>query len=136
MSTAAELLQLAERCEREEPSLLLRCDIAKALGWREVKHDCHIRYIDLDGRMRWATEIPDWPGNLDAAVTLVPPNCWRETNGPRRYLNIPSSSPNYWHCNVTVWEPKMRDHHGWGATEALSICAAALRARAAAAGKP
>lgn len=75
-SNAQVLLQLAERCLHETPNLLLRADIAKALGWREVDHDCHIRYIDPDGRMRWLTETPDWPGSLDAAVTLQPDGQW------------------------------------------------------------
>lgn len=111
--SAAVLLALAARCERGEPSNKLGAAIARACGWK-------------------GHPVPDnFVRSLDAAVKLVPKGAWRETNGPRRYLNIPSPVPNYWHTNITVWEPTLKDVHGWAETEALSICAAALRARAA-----
>jgi hypothetical protein len=102
------LLELAERCEREGPSQELDISICDAID------------IAWDGRA--------FSSSLDAAVSLVPEGAWRETNGPRRYLNIPSPVPNYWHTEVTTWDPT-RMSHGWAATEAMSICAAALRAR-------
>jgi hypothetical protein len=114
VSKAQLLLQLALRCETEEPSLLLRCDIAKALGWREVEHDCHIRYVDPAGKMWWATEMPDWPGSLDAAVTLVPKVLlWRVGE---------------WHNAARA---RVGDIFTEGKTTARALCAASLRARAA-----
>ncbi len=148
LSKAQILLDLAASCERESPSREIDCHIAFFVtGDLQVGVKGPLR-APLPYMLSEAVErprdlqllanddnidmIPRYTTSLDAAVTLVPPKCWRETNGPRPYLNIPSPSPNYWHCEViTVWEPKMSDHHGWGATEALSICAAALRARAA-----
>lgn len=130
------LLQLAERCEREEPSRQLDLDIAcGALGFESDSDFSTGRYgVRPAGRIWWSStlsEIKAFTSSLDAAVTLVPAGAWRETNGPRRYLGIPTPSPNFWRCQVTLWEPTYGDFHGWAVTEALAICAAALRARAA-----
>lgn len=116
------LLELADRCERHGPNLFLRCDIAKALGWREVNHDCHIRYIDPAGRMCWATEIPDWPGSLDSAVTLVPEGHeWlRKSPGAMTVYAVP--------VDDKTWAKHIECA---GKTPALALCAASLKARAA-----
>ena len=139
MSSARELLELAERCEREEiPSLALNAEIARAIGWTNVSlAQVHREYPHAKAPrgcppgQDCLTWVPPFTSSLDAAVTLVPEGAWREVNGPRRFLNIPTPVPNCWRCEITLWEPKMRDHIGWAATEALAICAAALKARAA-----
>lgn len=118
MTTRTTLLELADRCEGEEASRDLDIAIANYLSryhyewWRDRAGPSNFTH------------------SLDAAVTLVPAGAWREISGPRRYLNIPSPVPNYWRAEVTTWEPR-RESRGWGSTEAMSICAAALRARAA-----
>ena len=68
--------------------------------------------------------------SLDAALTLVPEGAFVEVNGPRKYLNIPTVVPNFWLAKV--WHgPQFHAarHDGWGATEPLARCIAALRAR-------
>lgn len=85
-----------------------------------------------DGHVDPSGYMPKFTGSLDAASTLVPDGAWKEVSGPRRYLNIPSPSPNYWHCAISVWKPfglagtSSTDAHGWGATEPLSIVDARL----------
>lgn len=123
------LLALAARCERDEIS-------------REL--DIHIQCYLREGRLMPESRMgsfregyepmesvwPKFTGSIDAAVTLVPAGSWRETNGPRRSINIPSPVPNFWRCEVTEWTLR-RDFIGWAATESMAICAAALKARAA-----
>ena len=116
------LLQLAARCEREEPSDELWHAIARALGWT----------WELDGRLTyWMTpegdiwNLPDWLRSLDAAVTLVPEGFYW--------------SLDYDCCaHVVGFEDKDGNvpvGHSDAAAEtdtpALALCAAALRARAA-----
>lgn len=113
------LLALADRCEREEPSQ------------------------ELDEEI-WQT-LPSWAGlkpfttSLDSAVTLIPEHCeWSELG---RHVEWGEPSPLTGSCEreycVTI---SLMDATGnflgnsvHGATETLpmSICAAALRARAA-----
>lgn len=159
-------LDLADRCEREEPSRDLDGEImftlfAKPVGergylWPEDNASWSfamrfpgkdlawfksVRRLDTDKEtiLVWrdgdpilmnALRVLKLTSSLDAAVTLVPEGAWRETNGPRRYLNIPTPVPNYWHCEISLWKPTYGDFHGWAATEAMAICAASLRARA------
>lgn len=146
------LLALAARCEAEGPSRKLDLDISVAIDFRGVflplragesyqwgaggdeielrsSADKRIGTLDPD------QFVPRWTTSLDSAVTLVPEGAWRETNGPRKSVNIPSPAPNFWKTEVDLWRPSISIHMGWAATEALSICAAALRARAAIAGQ-
>lgn len=77
------------------------------------------------------SEPPPYTSSLDAAVALVErllPGAWRETSGPRAYLNIPKAVPNYWRATVQPWGPKNANTAGWGATEPLAILAALLKA--------
>lgn len=120
------LLQLADRCEREMPNLALRCDIAKALGWREVEHDCHIRMVDPDGKMWWAAQMPDPTANLDAALTLVPEEwtAW-ELRSSAKKTRFSADLSRLTECDSGEdWT------YGRASTPALALCAAALRARA------
>lgn len=62
MTTRETLLALADRCEREEPSHGLNCDIAAAIfGWARPT-------------FAWSNDQPaaDYTRSLDAAITLVP----------------------------------------------------------------
>ena len=142
MTTPEALNALADRVEREEPSRGLDIDIAcAALGWEKERQGGYIGQTPPDyawnlrpiGRAYWddgSRKAPPYTTSLDAAVTLVPPDCWRETNGPRKYLNVPAPSPNRWKAEVAPWKTGM-PCFGWAETEAMAICAAALRARAA-----
>jgi hypothetical protein len=41
-----------------------------------------------------------------------------EISGPRKYLNIPTPSPDYWRAAMTYGEfPDYKTVVGWGATE-------------------
>jgi len=71
----------------------------------------------------------DYETSLDAALTLVPEGLYIELHGPRYSINIPSPVPNFWSANLESFNHE-RQRKGWGATAALSVCAAALRARA------
>lgn len=74
---------------------------------------------------------PAYTASIDAAMSLVPEGAWLELKGPRRYLHIPTSSPNFWSAYLASFNHE-GDRMRWGATPALAIVASALRARAAA----
>ena len=106
MSKADELRALADRCEREEPSLLLDFDIHHAVAARK------------------AESIPSsYTTSLDAAVTLVPEG-WSISVG---------CSENRKHAQVQLGRsyPTNKVVTLEGRTMALALCAATLRARAA-----
>ena len=98
----AQLLALADRCEREEPSRKLDVSISDALGYAH------------DG------SLPFYTTSLDAAVTLVPEGfIWR----------VSGSSEGRFFASL---HPAARDAvTGQAKTEPMARCAAALRARAA-----
>jgi hypothetical protein len=112
----SDLLTLAERCEREEPSDALDWAIAQATtppgvrGWYQKPYTT----------------------SLDAAVTLVPED-WNWT--VERYCFdavMPYREPG---AKASVWRdsrnPRERFFYIEAKTPALALCAAALRARAA-----
>lgn len=70
-----------------------------------------------------------YTASLDSAMTLMPADPWMEIKGPRKYLHIPSPVPNKWSATVSQWNHE-DDATGWGATPALALTAACLRARA------
>lgn len=133
------LLALADRCEREEPSRALDCDISNAaLGTRLFPHGASVTGVaDTNGKGSvWKGECAFYTTSLDAAVTLVPEG-WHATI----YQGDPTTR-NFKH--KTQLAPHMENDDGWaaaseaaseaagkGKTLAMSICAAALRARAA-----
>lgn len=107
---------------------------------------------ELDAHLHEADSVaPDWKrwivggepfGHIDNRVPLYTAradaklpwedNGWWEINGPRRYLHIPSPSPNYWRASFAPWRGEARqwvEHVGWGATEALARRIAALKAQ-------
>jgi hypothetical protein len=87
MTTRQQLLDLAERVEREEPSEALGNSIAHACGWTFLSS----RYTDVgdywlspDDEGCW-DEPPDWLHSLDAAVTLERKDLWVFVN---RYPDV------------------------------------------------
>lgn len=116
-----QLLALADRCEREEPSAELQQAIGLALGWT-WKIGVSTRWFEPNGTE--AHRLPDWLHSLDAAVTLVPEwHRWSVETGTM--------------CNAVVHNlealfPGDRTKvTGRSARPAPALCAAALRARAA-----
>ncbi len=135
LAKADVLLALADRCEREEASREFDIEIYRSLYPAEPTPSLAGDHYPPPGfgtdALSLQIEAPFYTTSLDAAVTLPSKDWWRETNGPRRYLNIPSPSPNYWRTLITAWDLRSpKDFLGWSATEPLSICAAALRALA------
>jgi hypothetical protein len=117
MTDPTTLLALAERCEQAAgPDRELDAEIALAIGYtREKKGRERIAWwrnpkgqqIGYDG---WHNFPPSFTASLDAAVTLVPEGCgWMVMNNAAKVGRWPSR----------------------GATPALALCAAALRAKAA-----
>lgn len=106
------LLELADRCEREEPSRELDAAIARFLAGNFYE---------------WWKNRPgpaDFTTSLDAAVTLVPNNAdWWEIYYERGWVRGPVRAEVKWH--------RVREEtRAFAATPALALCAAALRARA------
>jgi hypothetical protein len=118
MMTRGEMLALADRVEREEPSRRMYLDIAQAAGWKQRKDGAWER---PDGGLHY--KLPDWLRSLDAAVTLVPltHTFWdaRQHNGHGEALVYEGYSPGAFARRGT----------GRGKTVAMALCAAALRAR-------
>lgn len=127
MRTAAELLQLAERCEREEPSRELDGEIALAIGWEKTETPpAGENWVRPDKRFAYPSP-PCFTISLDAAVTLlVEGDEWQITN----LYGIARAEAN---MNASKG-PTYGEHKG--GHMALALCSAALRARAAMAGKP
>lgn len=132
----AVLLALAERCEREEPSRELDEAIAVAAFDLEARPYSqrskrirtmwwYVRGTD-DVMFYGAKGIPFWTASLDAAVTLVPEG-WTQ---------------NHNQADDGSWWAELREGYrtsygevriAHAKTEAMARCAAALKARAAAA---
>lgn len=123
MTNPTTLLALAERCEQAAgPDRELDAEIAVALfggeiiwktaNWTMDSYPARrVQNSDYIGGYQNAA-IPVYTESLDAAVTLVPEGCgWMVMGNASK---------------VGVWPSH-------GATPALALCAAALRARAAAA---
>ena len=128
------LLDLADRCEREEPSRQLDREIAAALGYgvQVIEIDDEHPMADVfkvggglefmilpDGRR---TGIPPYTTSLDAAVTLLAEGCeWELTN----LYGIAVASVGLNRANGN-WQSGAHK----GGHLALALCAASLRARA------
>lgn len=125
------LLKLAERVEAlERPDREVDAAITLAIfPWIGINEDGD--FIRKDGSPYDGVRIRvlEYTASLDAALTLVPDDPWIEIKGPRKYLNIPTHSPNYWSAMVSEWYHE-GEGVGWGTTPALALCAAALKARA------
>lgn len=111
---------LALRCEREEASRELDIHIAERLGWWRINRRINGSVVGLfRGRTR---TVPPYTTSIDAAVTLVPSTCCWQVQMDICYEPTALVYGHDIHkdCN--------------GASPALALCAAALRARAALAG--
>lgn len=75
MDARQVLLDLADRCEAEEPSREIDAAIASAVGWSDVRLEYVSSFTqDWHGVAVGETEgvdlVPLWTTSLDAAVTL------------------------------------------------------------------
>ena len=119
----AEMLALAERCERAEgPDREMDAEIARiALGAKVT----HVRG-DGTGYMGFEDSggpLPAWTGLLDDASRLAPPEVYEWHAGRH---------PKGGGAAYIVWPAKSRDPiYVVAASPALALTAAALRARAA-----
>lgn len=126
-SKADVLLRLAERCEREEPSWGLCCDIELAIVPGAIDRRSWDGSVAI-GVGKRAYNPPAYTTSLDAAVTLVPEGwAWLVewigkpfTEGMAR-LWIPGSRTQGLRIETVMATAK---------TPALALCAAALRALA------
>lgn len=123
MTTAAEYIALAERCEREEPSRELDVEIALALGWQpEPDRDWNF-WIDPTTPDRFRL-LRHYTTRLDDALTLVSADvtAWRVGKGSIAWAVVATGS--YGAKNYVAHTAQARTPEG-------ALCAAALRARAA-----
>jgi hypothetical protein len=134
---SAGLLDLAARCEAAgKPSKALNREIALAVGWvrqtpSEARRsnpawfhpdDCrdgHVLMDSLHGTTMWREPL-DYTASLDAAMTLVPDG-W--------HFSLHANGGDLSRAAVYGFAPKP-DDWCYGATPAVALCAAALRARA------
>lgn len=123
MATRDELLALAERCEREEPSLFLDAKIEFLVGEHDRKAFPHPDGWVLGGRGEPVKARP-FTKSLEAAMTLVPDGMWLSINtmGKQARAFIGKEGDGFGH------NPK---HIAVAASLVLALCAAALRALAA-----
>jgi hypothetical protein len=116
MTTEADTLRaLADRCEREEPS------VVSDLDW------CIHRAVGRSGWSFYAGKS-EYTTSIDAAVTLAP-EWWRVAH-LEQYL----ARTGDWGVTLKAYNPSSGDNAYATAiakTEAMARCAAALRARAA-----
>ena len=112
-----QLLELATRCEREDPSPKLNEAIALAMRFN---------FMSLPDDAS-AADVPRYTTSLDAAVTLV----LEDTDWQVGRVGSESVAGIY-----PVARHPFATHKATAATPALALCAAALKARAAIAEKP
>lgn len=123
MTTESELIALAERVEAATgPDRELDECIGMAIGLKNtmrVGHEC----LGTDRVV--PVRCPTFTASLDAAMTLVPEGCdWSVDN-----FDGANGKPSAW---VHVRKSSAAIEQVTGATPALALTAAALRARAAA----
>jgi hypothetical protein len=131
----AELLALIERLEKlKRPDRELDLDILfaifpkdRAAVFEGVKH---ISTMTNAAGEPWfnpladRSDCPYYTGSIDAALTLVPEGSWYSLgNHPRPYATVLSIEE--------FDDPFTHPHRGLGATPAIAICIAALKALAA-----
>lgn len=101
------------------PSREVDAEIAKAIGW--VKY---ITWTSPNGRIY--ADCPNFTNSLDAAMTLVPK--MDRPNFP--WLMMKSNNPNNpIGCRCELWLDNVKNYRGRGATLAVALCIAALKAR-------
>lgn len=121
-----KLIELAERCEKAEgPDRELDADIAQAFGHKVSPQTANYT-MEMFYAIEWQKPhpyagmkepCPAWTASLDAALTLVPPWSWRVGNlaSGRAFADLGTQK------SLQCIE---------GATPALALCAAAIRASA------
>lgn len=122
--TKDELLELADRCEREEASRELDCAVAKVAGWSFNNRHAIFCWRDPGGEYR--TDFPLYTTSLDAHVRPAGEDVfWRsghDGEGP---------DPSLFKAEVLVVRDNgSRSSFGIARTEAMARRAAELRARA------
>jgi hypothetical protein len=130
MTDPTTLLALAERCEQAVgPDRELDQDISRVLLPAEAEGITRSRYgwsyrvfgPSGWGDFKWLENLP-FSASLDAAVTLVPEGHeWLRKNEICMTVYRAPTDPKEWARHIDAR----------GATPALALCAAALRARAA-----
>ena len=134
MSNLQELLERVEKAEGGDRAidtaleLLLLSATTKEFPGADPRSGL---VLILDAKERWVTcDADECTASIDATVALVEkmlPGCWVDLCGPRKYLHIPTPSPNHWRGMINAWNAQ-RDVVGWGATPALALIAALLSA--------
>lgn len=120
----SELLALADRCEREEPSRELDAAIARALGIQGKRRNIYRRGHYVGGKpvvLRVVEDFPAFSSSLDAAVTLVQGPVGQQVGW---FVGSDCRAAVYWSPTIP------NSYEGTAKTPALALCAAALRARA------
>ncbi len=123
MTNPATLLALAERCEQaagpdRELDARIECAV-QGITFRKLLGTSAYRTSRGDIGLMNAKRYTAW---IDAAVTLVPEGCeWLRKTGQCMTVYRVPADPKEWARHIDAR----------GATLALALCAAALRARAA-----
>lgn len=130
------LLRLADRCEREQPSRELDRAIWLAVVPGATHKTTHVPHpkgaytIEEERQDHRLVIVPAYTTSLDAAVTLVPDGAeWH-------WLAVSSDVMGEPMARVCTVENSQHMKPGRAMAVALSICAAALRARAATSARP
>lgn len=131
----ADLERLLERVEAGTGSRWdINIDLALALGWTRLQPPADADrpftslWVNPDGAVHGSLP-PDWAGSLDATVGLISTDL---SDGERWSISIDSRLQNQpWACYIEDEWAANRNGLGNGATRALALCAAYLRAKLA-----
>lgn len=110
------------------PSREVDAEIATAIGWKSVPWEFSgkrgLTWYAPDLEVHY--ECPRFTGSIDAAMTLTP-----EIEKPHfPWLAVKSNNPNNpIGCRCEMWLDNVQNFRGRGATIAIAVCIAALRAR-------
>jgi len=140
MASEAELLALAERCEKAtsvDQQAIRELDvlICGAVGHGQIR-DRHLYHWSPAGSTTESMRAPSYTTSFDAAMTLVPEGNWEPYGSAVSPWNvvITTAYNSVSVCPIDGDSTGMRDKRG-GRSRArsvpLALCAAALRARAA-----
>ena len=123
MTDKAAILALAERCEAATvPDSWLDREIAVASGqFIRLSRDRDGMLASVGRPNEFSYYKPDYTASIDAALTLMPEGF------VKREIRFFAAGG----CKVSMFDKHSLGQVGKAATEALAICAAALRARAA-----
>ena len=116
-----------------------------ALVWCAVYHPESVPFYDgamlrfsADGKPPFDfvhdDKIKSYTSSVDVVLYLVTaklPGAWIDITGPRKFLIIPTPVPNYWRAIIEA-SGGPDETIGWGATPALALCIALLKALEAA----